>query len=450
MYRVLLAFLITLLAACSQLPEHKRPSLPVPNQWTDGEGAPSAVDAAKIRWEKYFSDPRLHALIAAALEYNRDMRVAVARVQEARAQFTMAKADQFPSISIGPAADTAIVPGTAWPYASVSYELDFWGRIESMTEAARYSLLATEEAQRAVRLTLVADVASAYFEILQAQEMLANINATVELRENSLDLLKKSVELGATNDFETQQASGILESTRASQAAMEHQRSVAINRLNFLVGRVDADWPKGKSLDEQGLDADLAPGLPSDVLLLRPDVIAAEQRLKAANANIGVARAALFPKIGLSAGVGSLSSGLMSVFEASRVAINPVLSLPAIFDGGRQEANVEAANARQRIAVAEYERTIQQAFREVSDQLSARTSLKKQVRATLANANAQEARLSMAQARYALGAIGYLDVIDAQREQLASQQANIGVRRAQLEAAVQLYKVLGGGEQSAN
>lgn len=447
MYRVPVIFFIALLAACSQLPEHKRPPLPVPDQWQDRGAELNPVEAAKTHWRNYFTDPRLQALIAAALENNRDMRIAVARVQEARAQFAMAKADQLPTISIGPAAGTSMIPGNAWPYASVSYELDFWGRIESLTEAARYSLLATEEARRAVNLTLVADVASAYFEILQAEETLATMSATVELRERSLELLQKSVELGATYDYDIQQAKGILESTRASEAALQHQRTVAINRLNFLVGRVEGELPKGKTLQEQGLDVDLAAGLPSEVLLFRPDVMAAEQRLKAANANIGAARAALFPKVGLSAGVGSLNAGLMSVFEASRTLVQPVLALPAIFDGGRQDAGVDAAQARQRVAVAEYEKTIQQAFREVSDQLSARNSLIKQMRATLANTDAQDKRLHMAQLRHELGAIGYLEVIDAQREQLASQQASIGVRRAQLEAAVQLYKVLGGGEQ---
>lgn len=450
MCRAFIIFVVSLLAACSQLPEYTRPPLPVPDQWKERRVEISKVDAAKTHWKNYFSDPRLQALIAAALENNRDMRIAVARVQEARAQFVMARADQFPIVSIGPASGTALTPGSVWPYASVSYELDFWGRIEGLTEAARFSLLATEEAQRAVHLTLVADIASAYFEILQADEMLASMGATVELRESSLELLKKSVELGATYGNELLLANGILESTRASEAALEHQRAVAVNRLNYLVGRVETDLPKGKTLAEQGVDVELAPGLPSEVLLLRPDVMAAENRLKAANANIGVARAALFPKIGLSAGFGSLSAGLMSVFEASRAAIKPVLALPAIFDGGRQDANVEAVEARQRIAIAEYEKTIQQAFREVSDQLSARSSLIKQMRATLANAAAQEKRMHMAQIRHELGAIGYLEVIDAQREQLLSQQASIGVRRAQLDAAVQLYKVLGGGEQSVN
>ena len=263
MSRVFIIFAVFLLAACSQLPEYTRPPLPVPDQWKERRVEVSKVDAAKTHWRNYFTDPRLQALIAAALENNRDMRIAVARVQEARAQFVMAKADQFPVVSIGPASGTALTPGNVWPYASVSYELDFWGRIEGLSESARFSLLATEEAQRAVHLTLVAEIASAYFEILQADEMLASMGATVELRERSLELLQKSVELGATYGNELLLANAVLESTRASEAALEHQRSVAVNRLNFLVGRVETDLPKGKTLAEQGLDVELPQGCPA-------------------------------------------------------------------------------------------------------------------------------------------------------------------------------------------
>lgn len=450
MYRLLILPLCALVAACSQMSDLQRPSMPVPNQWPEKVEGPSPVDAAKIHWKAFFTDPRLQALIERALEHNRDLRIAVARVQEARAQFASARADQFPIVSVGPAAGTALSPGGVWPFTSVSYEFDFWGRIEGMTESARYAHLATEEARRAVQLTLVADVASAYFETLQANELLSIVGATVESRERSLDLIQKSIELGAANDYEYQQAYGVLESARASQAALEHQRTVARNRMDLLVGRVGVALPDGRPLDEQGLEAELAPGLPSEVLLLRPDVMAAEQRLRAAHANIGVARAALFPKVGLTAGLGSLGSGLMSVLEVSRATLQPVLSLPALFDGGRLEAGVEVAEARKAIAVAEYEKTILQAFREVADQMSARIALDRQMRATLATAVAQERRFQIAKARYELGVIGYLEVIDAQREQLASMQATTGVRRAQLEAKVQLYKVLGGGEPSAN
>jgi len=395
-------------------------------------------------------DPRLQVLISTALTNNRDLRIAVARVQEARAQYSSAKAEKLPLVSVGPAAGTTLSPGSSWPFASISYELDFWGRIAGLSESARFSYLASNEAQRAVHITLVADVASAYFELLQLDEQLAFIRATVSLREQSLDLIQKRLALGVTYDYEYQQATGLLESTRASLVALEHQRNVAKNRIDYLVGRVDTSLPAGLRLDEQSLDADLPLRLPSTVLLLRPDVMAAELRLKAANANIGVARAALFPKIALSAGFGTLGSGPISILDTGKSALNPLLSLPALFDGGRNEAGVNVSIARRNIAVAEYERAIQLAFREVSDQLSARESLAAQMRASRANAKSQEARLNMAKSRYDLGAIAYFEVIDAQREYLASQQATTSVRRAQVEAAVQLYKALGGGTQAAN
>jgi multidrug efflux system outer membrane protein len=301
-----------------------------------------------------------------------------------------------------------------------------------------------------VHITLVADVASAYFELLQLDDQLEFLRGTLILREESLDLIQKRLALGATDDYEYQQAQGILESTRASLAALEHQRTVANNRIDFLVGSVGGYLPPGLRSDEQRLDTDLSSALPSTVLLLRPDVMAAELRLKAANANIGVARAALFPKIALSAGFGTLSRGPLSVLDVGTSALSPLLSLPALFDGGRNAAGVDASIARKSIAVAEYERTIQLAFREVSDQLSARASLTAQMRATRANALSQELRLNMAKSRYDLGAIAYFEVIDAQREYLASQQSIASVRRAQAEAAVQLYKALGGGAQSAS
>ncbi len=440
--------LVVLLSACAQTQEYKRPSPPVPDQWKDASPGLSKLDAAKTHWRTFFPDPRLQALITAALENNRDLRIAAARVAEARAQYGITQASQYPAVSIGPSLGNTIQSGYVAPIASVSFELDFWKRISGMTESARFSYLATEEARRAVHLSLVADVAGAYFELLQLDELIALTRATVVLREQSLDLITKSRDLGATYDYEYQQANGILESTRASLAAQEHQRTVASNRLDFLVGRADVKLPPGRPLGEQGLDAELPPGLPSEVLLMRPDVMASEQRLRAAHANIGVARAAYFPQIVLTAGFGLVNAGLGSLLRASTTTLDPVVTLPALFDGGRTSGGVDAAEARKVAAVAEYEKTIQQAFREVSDQLSARVSWAKQVQATAANATSQEKRLQIAQARYDAGVIGYLEVIDAERELLSAQQANTSARRAQLDAAVQLYKALGGGEQS--
>jgi multidrug efflux system outer membrane protein len=438
MYKPNLLLAVLLLAACTQMPELQRQSPPVPVVWPDGSGSSPKQRVTQIHWSAFFTDPRLQALIAKALDHNRDLRIAAARVQEARAQFGMAQAERLPSAYLFPPLDTRIV--------TVSYEVDFWGRVSGLSDSARANVLATEEARRAVSLSLVADVAQAYFAQLHLDELIEIMRTTIDLREESLVLVRKGRDLGGTYDYEVQQATGILESTRSSLTSLEYQRAAAENRLNFLVGQVPERLPQGRTLDEQALDTMLAPGLPAEVLLLRPDVMASEQRLYAAHANIGVARTAFFPKIALTAGLGVASQGLASLVGAGAWSFSPSVSLPALFDGGRTAAGVEVAEVREVIAVAEYERTIQQAFREVADLLSARASLASQLRATLANTDAQKARLQIAQARHKAGLVSYLDVLDSQREFLASQQQSIQLRRAQLDAAAQLYKALGGGE----
>ena len=421
---------------------------------TDGD---ALREAAKTHWRVFFSDPQLQALIEIALVNNRDLRIAAARVLEARAQYGVVRADQLPTLNAMGMSNTTRTPanlsGTGAPVDSsrfdvslstVSFEIDFWGRLAGLSEAARRSYLATEEAQRAVHLSLVADVATAYFSLVQIKELTDQTRATLDLRRQSLALITKGKDIGATDDYVVQQASSMVDSTLANLAAIEHQGVVAKNRLDYLVGKVPADLPRGKSLDDQGLDAQLSPGLPSDVLLLRPDVLAAEQRLMATHANIGAARAAFLPKVALTASLGLASQGLAGLFTGGGWAFQPILSLP-IFDGGRTAANVEVAKAREIVAVAEYEKTIQLAFREVADLLSARESLTRQLHASTANAAAQERRLLIAQARFKGGTVGYLEVLDAQRETVLAQQNITQVRRTQLESAAQLYKALGGG-----
>ena len=310
------------------------------------------------------------------------------------------------------------------------------------------AFLATEESRRAVHLSLVADIASTYFTLLQMDDVIAFTQSAVDSREKSLALIEKGRDLGGAYDFEFQQARGLLESTRASLSANEHQRAVTVNKLNFLVGQVPGPLPQGRQLDEQGLDADLSLGLPSEVLLMRPDVMSAEHRLKAAHANIGVARAAFFPKIVLTAGLGMASQGLTGLLSEGAWYFLPAMSAIPLFDGGRTASSVNVAEARKMVAVAEYEKTLQQAFREVADLLSLRASLASQLRSAMASNSAQERRLQIAQARYGVGLVGYLEVLDAQRELVSSQQTSTQVRRAQLDAVAQLYKALGGGEKS--
>jgi multidrug efflux system outer membrane protein len=453
---VLLSF-VAILAACGQTQEFVRPTPPVPQQWPTTAGAKGSQEAPKVHWKTYFPDPRLQSLIATALQNNRDIRIAAARVSEARAQYALAKAERLPFVNLlgsgtftGTPNDlvNAGTPSSFERYdasiSSMSYEIDFWGRLASLSEAAKNTFLATQEAQRAVQASLVAEVASTYFSWVQLEESAQLASATVATRELALNLVGKGRDAGGSYDFEVEQAASALESARAGLDSLEHQINIAQNRLNYLVGEAPAALPIGLRLHEQGFDIVLTPGLPSEVLLLRPDVIAAEQRLRAAQANIEAARAAFLPKVVLTAGLGVASQGLGTLFSGAAWNFAPTLAMP-LFDGGRLAASKDLAEVRKVIAVAEYEKTIQLAFREVSDLLSARAALVKQMRSAEINEKAQAKRLEISMARNKVGLSTYLDVLDGQREWVAAQQGTAQLRRAQLETAAQLYKALGGG-----
>lgn len=449
--------LVFLLSACSHTVEYQRPDLPVAPAWPPGLDLQGKEEAVKTHWRAYFLDPRLHALIEAALRNNRDMRIATARVLEARAQYGIVNADRFPTLNLVGSESAGSTPadlsgsGSAvngqrfdLGVSNVSYELDFWGRVASLNEAARNTYLATEEAKRAFQLSLISDVAMTYFSLLQYDELLQFSHATVESREMSLSVVDKGRDLGGSGDFEYLQAEGALESARSEAAALEQQRSVALNKLNFLVGEAPQDLPPGRALNAQGLDAALAPGLPAEVLLSRPDVISAEQHLIAAHANVDAARAAFLPKVALTASLGVASQGLASLFNGMAWTFQPNIGFP-LFDGGRLAASRDLAEVRKVIAVAEYEKTIQMAFREVSDLLSARTVLARQLRSAKLNEQSVKRRLEISTARHQVGLVNVLEVLDGERNLIAAQQTTVQLQRAQLDAAAQLYKALGGG-----
>ncbi|MEQ1629460.1 MAG: efflux transporter outer membrane subunit, partial [Gallionella sp.] len=334
----------------------------------------------------------------------------------------------------------------------VSYELDFWGRVSSLKDAAKASYLATEEAQRAFRLSLISDVANAYLSVVELSERTALSAATLQGRKDARDMALRRYELGAAGELDKLQAEGAYQTVVADKANLERQLAAAENLLDALVGKqVEQlkDLPAGRSLAEQGIQSDLMAGLPSEVLLQRPDVLAAEQRLLASNANIGAARAAFFPRISLTGNAGTASRNLSGLFGAGSAAwsFQPQLSLP-LFAGGGDEANVDLAKARKVIAVAEYEKTIQQAFREVADLLSAREKLAEQLSAQTANTQAQQQRLKLVDARYQAGISNYLEVLDAQRDAYAAEQAELQTRRAWLSAATQLFKALAGEDST--
>ena len=257
-------------------------------------------------------------------------------------------------------------------------------------------------------------------------------------------MIEKGVAAGGAGDFELQQARAAVDGANADYDSTQHQLTVVTNKLNYLVGTDLRDLPAGLDLDHQGLDIALAPGLPSDVLLLRPDVMAAEQRLRAAHANVDAARAAFLPKVLLTSSLGVASQALTNLFNGAAWSFQPVISMP-LFDGGRLDASRDVAEARRVIAVADYEKTIQAAFREVADLLSARAMLANQMRSAQSNEAAQSRRLDIVLARQQVGIGSVLDVLDGERSLMAAQQATVQTRRSQLEAAAQLYKALGGG-----
>ncbi len=447
------------LAGCSFAPTYERPALAVPDAWPDDVKA-TAAPGKPVDWASFFPDERLRALIKLSLEHNRDLRIATARVAEAQALYGIQRADRLPTVAVGgslarsrtPADLSSTGAAVIGQRADVnvglsSFELDFWGRVASLSEAAKASYLATEQAERAFRLTLVSSVADAYLSLSEAQERLVLAQSAMETRAQTRELVDRRRQAGLAGDLDYLQADAAFEGARAEVSALMRQQSAARNYLRALVGTEPRDLPAGKALAEQGIALDQQADLPSQVLVRRPDVLVAEQRLLAANANIGAARAAFFPRIALTASAGTASREIDGLFKSGSDAwsFTPSISLP-IFDYGRNSSNLDLATVRKNIAVADYERTVQQAFREVADLLVARDQLAEQLKAVEAQERSQQRAADIAQARYRQGVGSFLEVLDAQRQLFAVQQSLIQVRRVMWSAAAQLYKALGGEE----
>jgi multidrug efflux system outer membrane protein len=447
------------LAGCSMTPEYQRPALPVPEAWPDDTQATAAA-SKPVDWASFFPDERLRALIKLALEHNRDLRIATARVAEAQALYGIQRADRLPTVNAGGSLARSRTPGdlSATGTSIVSqradlnvglpaFELDFWGRVASLSESVKASYLATEQAERAFRLSLIASVADAYLALAEAQERYVLAQATLETRAQTRELVDRRRQAGLAGDLDFLQADAAYEGARAELAALQRQQSAASNYLRALVGTEPKELPAGKALAEQGITLAQQADLPAQVLVRRPDVLAAEQRLLAANANIGAARAAFFPRIALTASAGTASRELDGLFKDGSEAwsFTPSITLP-IFDYGRRSANLDLATVRKDIAVAEYERTVQQAFREVADLLVAREQLAEQLKAVEAQERSQQRAADIADARYRQGVGSFLEVLDAQRQLFAVRQGLIQLRRTQWSTAAQLYKALGGEE----
>lgn len=474
MARSAVVLIAAFISGCAYMaPAHQRPEFSAPSEWPlasqlaekpqeDKAAVAKALKPSIENWRAYFLDSRLQSLIETALKNNRDLRISVARVEEARALYGIARADRLPSMNVNASRPETQTPQALLPQGIagaeearsrradvnlglLAFEVDFWGRVASLSEAARASFFATEQAQRAFELSLIADVADADFSLRELTERVVLAAQSVTARTESLSLISKRREVGLASEFDLLSAQGALESARAELAALNRAKSQAENFLRLLLGAEAAVSGQPASLAQSAIIAELAPGLPAEVLLNRPDVLAAEQRLIAANANIGAARAAFFPRIALTGSYGSASTSLSGLFESNSTAwtFMPSLSLP-IFSGGRNISNLDLANARKIAAVADYEKTLQQAFREVADALSAMDALRAQAEALESLEKIQAKRLEMANARYQAGVASLLEVLDSQRELFAAQQNRVAVARLVLSTRARLFKALGG------
>ena len=455
-----------LAAGCSLAPEFTRPALPVADAYpTDAPmppvAKPDAPTAAEVAWRDYFADQQLQAMIAQALEENRDLRVAVLRVQEARAAFQIRRADQFPTLNanagelrLGVPADVSqtgsarTLPAYYVGLSVVGWELDFWGRVSNLKDAALEQYLASDDARRAVTVSLVAQVADGYFTLRELDERIRITRDTIRTREESLRLFKRRFEVGTTTRLDVAQVETLLTQAQSLGAQLEQARAAQAHALTLLVGTQPAGLEDRANLNDTEPMHELRVGLPSELLQERPDIIAAEHLLRGANANIGAARAAFFPSITLTGFFGTASAELDSLFNSGTKAwlFAPQLVLP-IFDAGRRQANLDLAEVRRDVAVAGYERTIQTAFREVADALSAQRWLGEQVAIQRRALAAQQERARLAQMRYDRGSATFLEVLDAQRDLLTAEQQLVQLRRALLSSRVALYAALGGGSQ---
>lgn len=447
-----------LAGGCSMMPTYQRPTAPVSSSFPSYASAAPVAPAASVAWQDFFADAKLKRLIELALANNRDLRVAVLNIEQARAQFQVKRADQLPTIngaltgSRAPNSDGGISSSYSVGLTATAYELDLFGRVSSLKEAALNQYLATEEARKSAQISLIAAVANGYFSVLADDELLALTRQTLATREESVKLSKLRFDKGVASELDYRAAQSLLEAARVANAQQQRQRALDENALTLLVGQpLAGELPTSTATSalawtQTTLMADVHAGLPSDLLTNRPDIRQAEQLLLAANANIGAARAAFFPKIALTVGAGSASSHLSGLLKSGAWGwtLAPQLLLP-IFDAGRNSANLDSAKAGQGIAIAQYEKAIQTAFREVADALATRTTLVEQLNASRAQADAEAARFKLSDLRYRNGVASQLDLLDAQRSLFAAQQAVVQTRLAQLQSQVALYKTLGGG-----
>ncbi|HEV2270095.1 MAG TPA: efflux transporter outer membrane subunit [Steroidobacteraceae bacterium] len=469
------------LSACTLMPHYRRPPSPVQSQWPADAGsahaaAATGISADQIGWQDFFTDPRLQRLVRIALANNRNLRIAMLNVAASQAQFRVERGNLFPAIAatgsglvdklpangaiplgaagaVGGAGAAAGGGGATYRYYSAgigftNYELDLFGRERSLTTQAFEQYLAQYESRRGAQISLVAEVATDYFAVLADQALVKLTQQTLQSEMESYKLTSAMYERDTTTLLSLRQAQSAVDAARVSLAQFQRQLAQDSHALTLVVGQRITDLPPAKDIDTEGLLAPVPAGLPSDLLTHRPDVLSAEHSLRAANANIGAARAAFFPSIQLTTSGGTASNRLKDLFGSGTGmwSFAPTITLP-IFTGGQNRANLDLAHVENNIAVAKYELTIQTAFREVSDALSARGTYVEQRSAQQALVAADADAYRLARMRFRAGVDNYLSTLDAQRSLYAAQQGLITVRQAELANKVTLYKALGGGWQ---
>ncbi|MFT0211921.1 efflux transporter outer membrane subunit [Pseudomonas sp. F1_0610] len=454
-----LAIMLTL-TGCSLAPNYQRPEAPVSENWGEANASSQTSEKALPYIDEFFLDPGLQAVIQAALTNNKDLRIAALNIEAFEAQYRIQRSQLFPTIGATGGGSRQRIPANMNPTGGgrsinsqfdaqvgiTSWELDLFGRITSLKDQALEQYFATEQAQRAAQLSLVAAVANAWFTLQANQNLLTVAEGTVETYQQSLNLVQRSYDAGVASSLDLRQAQTALDSARVSVATYQRLVKQSNNALQLLVGSpTDIAITPLLKMNDNAL-AEIPVGLPADLLQRRPDIMQAEHMLKAANANIGAARAAFFPSISLTATAGSLSSDLSGLFKSGSDtwAFTPRISVP-IFTAGQLKGNLEYSKIQKDINIVQYERSIQNAFREVQDGLIARDTFQTQLEAQATLLKSTQEYYNLADRRYNEGIDNRLTLLDAQRQLFSAQQAYITTRLGQLTAQVDLYKALGGG-----
>lgn len=450
------------LAGCVNLaPDYQQPAAPVPAQWP--ASADTGTASAQLGWQSFFLDARLRQVVGQALDNNRDLRVAALNVEKARALYRVQRAELLPSVNASASGTHSRTPASTSSTGSATtnhqysaevglsaYELDLFGRIRNLSDAALEDYLQLEETRRSTQISLIGEVATAWLTLAADRDLLHLAEETLTSQQASYALQQRSHDLGNTSGLALAQAQTTVESARVDVATYQSQVQQDINALNLLVGGTLSDDLLPDGLDDSSAQLlEISAGLPSSLLQQRPDVLAAEHGLKSANADIGAARAAFFPTISLTASAGSSSTALSGLFKGGSGAWSfaPSLSLP-IFDGGANRANLDAAKSERDIQLATYEQTLQSAFREVADVLAERSTLRQRLQAQQALTDATARSYQLADVLYRNGASSYLDVLDAQRELYAARQDLISLQLTEQSNRITFYRVLGGGSLS--